>query len=51
MPRGVFETNVMLHILALCAEKEFWSDHDKKGRWNQKHNSVTRNILLAMLTV
>lgn len=23
----------MLRILALYAEKEFWSDHDKKARW------------------
>lgn len=23
----------MLNILASCAEKEFWLDYDKKGRW------------------
>lgn len=25
---------MMLYILASCAEKEFWSDHEKKGRWS-----------------
>lgn len=36
MPHCVFETNVALPILACCAGKEFWSDHDKKkkkGKW------------------